>query len=245
MHGWPRTWVMMVISLMQRAGRAAWDLLRQRWPDARQVLVACGTGNNGGDGYVLACLAHRAGLQVQVVHLPGRGPASLLAQRAYDAYLAAGGQVMLFSGVLETADVLVDALFGIGLNRPLDVPTQGLINALNAAGRPVLALDVPSGVDAERGAVFGTPVCAHVTLQFMVPHGVCIQAQHWRPWASVYSLRLMCRQHYGMRCHLVLSDGGHRDWHPGSVRGGVTATKVSLGVCCVWAVIGGAVEQSC
>ncbi|ALQ94322.1 bifunctional ADP-dependent NAD(P)H-hydrate dehydratase/NAD(P)H-hydrate epimerase [Xylella fastidiosa] len=156
--------------LMQRAGRAAWDLLRQRWPDARQVLVACGTGNNGGDGYVLACLAHRAGWQVQVVHLPGRGPASLLAQRAYDAYLAAGGQVMLFSGGLETADVLVDALFGIGLNRPLDVPTQGLINALNAAGRPVLALDVPSGVDAERGAVFGTPVYAHVTLQFIVPH---------------------------------------------------------------------------
>ncbi|HHW4683838.1 MAG TPA: NAD(P)H-hydrate dehydratase [Xylella sp.] len=156
--------------LMQRAGHAAWELLCQRWPAARQVLVVCGTGNNGGDGYVLASLAQRAGWRVQVVHLPGCGPASLLAQRVCADYLAAGGQVTLFPCPLDAADVLVDALFGIGLNRCLDVPTQGLIDALNAAGRPVLALDVPSGVDAERGAIFGTPVRAHVTLQFMVRH---------------------------------------------------------------------------
>ncbi|AXI84527.1 NAD(P)H-hydrate dehydratase [Xylella taiwanensis] len=156
--------------LMQRAGHAAWELLCQRWPAARHVLIACGPGNNGGDGYVLACLAQRAGWRVKVVHLPGCGPASLLAQRACADYLAAGGQVTLFPCALDAADVLVDALFGIGLNRRLDVPTQGLIDALNAAGRPVLALDVPSGVDAERGAVFGTPIRAHVTLQFIVRH---------------------------------------------------------------------------
>ncbi|HYG06012.1 MAG TPA: NAD(P)H-hydrate dehydratase [Stenotrophomonas sp.] len=156
--------------LMQRAGLAAWELLQQRWPQARRIIVACGTGNNGGDGYVLARLAQLGGRQVQVVHAEGRGPASELAQRACTDYLARGGQVALFPCELGAADVIVDALFGIGLNRPPEAADAALIEAINHSGVPVLALDVPSGVDAEHGARPGVAVNATVTLQFIVAH---------------------------------------------------------------------------
>ncbi|MCC4587194.1 NAD(P)H-hydrate dehydratase [Xanthomonas sp. NCPPB 1067] len=156
--------------LMQRAGQAAWQWLQERWPQARRIVVVCGTGNNGGDGYVLARLAQRAGRQVRVVHLPGQGPASELAQRACTEYLAVGGSIDLFPCALAQADVIVDALFGIGLNRAPDAPTAAMIEAIDAAGSPVLALDVPSGIDADRGVAFGAAVRADATLQFIVAH---------------------------------------------------------------------------
>lgn len=156
--------------LMQRAGAAAFELLLTRWPQARCIVVACGTGNNGGDGYVLARRLQQAGRRVRVVHLPGRGPASELAQRACTDYLAAGGRVELFPCELGDADVLVDALFGIGLNRVPDEASSAMIEAINRAGAPVLALDVPSGVDAEHGVAAGAAIRAQLTLQFIVPH---------------------------------------------------------------------------
>lgn len=156
--------------LMQRAGQAAWEALRQRWPLARRIMVVCGSGNNGGDGYVLARIALQAGCQVQVVHLPGQQPRSQPARDAYSQYRALAGDIALFPCALEDADVIVDALFGIGLNRAPDVATAALIAAINAAQLPVLALDVPSGIDAERGITPGIAVEADLTLQFIVPH---------------------------------------------------------------------------
>jgi hypothetical protein len=103
--------------LMQRAGQAAWRYLLEHWPQAQRIVVACGPGNNGGDGYVLAALAHRSGREVRVVRFdPPRGE---LAQRACEDYLATGGHVEPFDGALPVADVVVDAVFGIeGLTNP-------------------------------------------------------------------------------------------------------------------------------
>ncbi len=156
--------------LMQRAGEAAWEHLSQRWPSAQRIVIACGPGNNGGDGYVLARLAHRRGLQVQVLHLPGHVPQSALAQRACTDYISAGGAVALFPESLPHADVVVDAIFGIGLSRAPDAATAALIDAINAQAAPVLCLDVPSGIDADRGCAPGQYVVADVTLQFIVRH---------------------------------------------------------------------------
>ncbi|MFC7521521.1 NAD(P)H-hydrate dehydratase [Xanthomonas populi] len=156
--------------LMQRAGQAAWHYVLARWPHARRIVVVCGTGNNGGDGYVLARLAQRAGRAVRVVHLPEHGPASALAQRACTDYLAVGGAIDVFPSPLAQADVIVDALFGIGLNRAPDADTTALIEAINVANVPVLALDVPSGIDADHGVAFGAAVHANATLQFIVAH---------------------------------------------------------------------------
>lgn len=156
--------------LMQRAGEAAWQLLRQRWPQACRVLVACGSGNNGGDGLVLARLALQAGMQVQVVLPEGVQPRSSLALRAAADYAAAGGRPTPFPCALHGADVLVDALLGIGLDAAPRAPLAALVEALNAAGRPVFALDVPSGIDADRGSAPGAAVRAACTLQFIVEH---------------------------------------------------------------------------
>ncbi|MGE8216315.1 MAG: NAD(P)H-hydrate dehydratase [Stenotrophomonas maltophilia] len=157
-------------SLMAQAGLAAWHCLLQRWPQAQRICVVVGSGNNGGDGYVVARLAHQAGRQVQVVQLPDAPVATVLARAAAQAWQDQGGGVEVFTGTLPAADVVVDGLFGLGLNRAPDGAAQALIEAINACGSPVLSLDVPSGVDADSGAVPGVAVRASVTLQFIVRH---------------------------------------------------------------------------
>jgi NAD(P)H-hydrate epimerase len=156
--------------LMQRAGQAAWQCLLQHWPAAQRITVVCGPGNNGGDGYVLARLAHRSGRAVTVLHLVEHVPASELAQRACTDYLAVGGHIDIFPDALPQGDVVVDALFGIGLSRAPDAFATALVDAVNAHPGPVLALDVPSGLDADLGSAPGKAITATCTLQFISRH---------------------------------------------------------------------------
>lgn len=156
--------------LMSQAGQAAWQCLLQHWPQAQRIGVVVGAGNNGGDGLVLARHALQAGREVRVVAMPGRPPSTALAQRAASDFSAAGGSVIDFDGALPQADIWVDALFGLGFDRAPEGSAQALIVALTTQAAPVLALDVPSGVDADRGAVPGVAVRAALTLQFIVAH---------------------------------------------------------------------------
>jgi len=155
-------------ALMQRAGQAGWRQLLGHWPDAQQVVVACGSGNNGGDGYVLAAHALESGRGIRVVRVAA--PASALAKRACAAFESAGGVCTNDITAIASADVVVDAVFGIGLSRAPEGAVAGLIDAINTSERPVLALDVPSGVDADSGNVPGAAVRATVTLQFLSAH---------------------------------------------------------------------------
>lgn len=157
-------------SLMQQAGLAAFHCLLERWPQAQRIGVVVGAGNNGGDGYVLAGLARAAGRQVTVLRLATDAPATTLSQQAEQAFIAASGGVTHFDGGLPPVDLLVDAMFGIGLNRAPAGGAADLINAITASGLPVLSLDVPSGVDAQTGNVPGVAIRATVTLQFIVRH---------------------------------------------------------------------------
>jgi ADP-dependent NAD(P)H-hydrate dehydratase / NAD(P)H-hydrate epimerase len=153
-------------TLMQRAADAAFRVLRARWPQVRRIVVLCGGGNNGGDGYVVARLARQAGFNVQVLALTepsGQGDAA----RAHADWKAAGGTILPAPAVLPDADVYVDALFGTGLTRAIDGTARRLIEQLNGSGRPVLALDVPSGLDADTGNVLGIAVHATVTITFV------------------------------------------------------------------------------
>ena len=156
--------------LMRRAGHAAWCDLLEHWPQARRIVIACGPGNNGGDGYVLAMHAQRAGRDVRALRLERHAPRSELAQRACRDYAEAGGQVDSFDGTAPQADLYVDALFGIGLSHVPDGETTALIDAINAQAAPIFALDVPSGVDAGRGHTAGAAIVATRTLQFIAPH---------------------------------------------------------------------------
>ncbi|GAB3091731.1 NAD(P)H-hydrate dehydratase [Lysobacter terrae] len=153
--------------LMRRAGQAAWRELLARWPQAQRIVVVCGPGNNGGDGYVVARHALMAGRQVDVVRLDAHAPRTDLAMRACKDYETSFGRVQTFAAQLPEADLVVDALFGLGLSRPPDEASTRLIEAINAHGAPVLALDAPSGVDCDRGNVPGVVVRATRTLEFI------------------------------------------------------------------------------
>ena len=155
--------------LMRRAGHDAWQTVLQHWPAAQTIAVLCGPGNNGGDGYVLATMAHDSGRHVRVFHLPGHEPRSDEARRACANYFAAGGEILAAEYPLPPAHLLVDALFGIGLTGALDGPVARLVRAINAHPAPVLALDVPTGVTADTGATVSVAVIADVTLEFIGP----------------------------------------------------------------------------
>ena len=156
-------------TLMARAGQAAWRELLARWPQAQRIVVLCGPGNNGGDGYGLARHALASGRNAGVLRLGAHVPRTVLAQRACQAFIDAGGQVDVDGGFGD-ADLIVDALFGIGLSRAPDAASSALIEAINASARPVFSLDVPSGLDADTGSAPGAVVRATHTLQFLAAH---------------------------------------------------------------------------
>jgi NAD(P)H-hydrate epimerase len=154
--------------LMTRAAAASFAMLRRHWPEARRLRVVCGTGNNGGDGYLVALEARDAGMAVDLIALGE--PKGDDARRARQAFLASGGSTGRFDtwATLPSADVVVDAIYGTGLNRAPEGEARGAIEAINALAAPVLALDVPSGLSADTGACPGVAVRACATATFIV-----------------------------------------------------------------------------
>jgi len=155
--------------LMQRAGRSAWDILMANWPAARTVCVVCGGGNNGGDGYVLAGLASKSGRHVLVISLV---PPDLLKGDARKAYQfcrdCIGADIQTFSPTpLAEADVIIDAILGTGLDREVSGFFLEAITTINDSGKPVLALDIPSGLHADSGKILGAAVHAAITVTFV------------------------------------------------------------------------------
>ncbi|MGD9985017.1 MAG: NAD(P)H-hydrate epimerase, partial [Porticoccaceae bacterium] len=156
------------IALMKHAGASAFRELCRRWPEARSITVFCGSGNNGGDGYVIAALARERGLASRVIHLTE--PALLKGDAALAWRFAAQAGVPMESFSADsalTADVLVDALLGTGIARPVTGAHAAAIAAINGAGIPVLAVDIPSGLHADTGAELGIAVRAQVTVTFI------------------------------------------------------------------------------
>ena len=155
-------------TLMTQAGEAAAVALRSCWPSKQRVVVVCGPGNNGGDGYVLARVAQSMRIDVTVVSLSDTAQLRGDAKRAHDDFVAAGGGVQSWTdGCLANAEVIVDAIFGTGLSRTLDATMIERIHAINDCGVPILALDIPSGLDSDTGAVWGAAIAAERTLSFI------------------------------------------------------------------------------
>lgn len=154
------------ITLMERAGSAAFAVLRQRWPNAQRIAVLCGGGNNGGDGFVVARLAHEQGLRVTLMLLAEPDRLQGEARQAWQR-LPSGLTVVRQLERLTDHDVIVDALLGTGLQGEVREPWRGAIAAINAAGVPVLALDIPSGLHADTGGALGVAVRAEATISFI------------------------------------------------------------------------------
>lgn len=156
------------VTLMERAGAACFAQLRTRWPAAREIGVLCGIGNNGGDGFVIARLAHEAGLIVDVRLVGERDKIGGDALQALRRLEACGVRVLSFApGRALRGEVWVDALFGIGLNAEVSGAPRAAIEALNAGGMPVLSVDLPSGLNADTGCPLGIAVNAAATVTFI------------------------------------------------------------------------------
>jgi len=154
--------------LMERAGAALYRVLRARLPAAGRVLVLCGGGNNGGDGYVVARLAREAGLDVTLAAVVGAGAVRGAARSAMRRFTAAGGVCEAFSTEMPgQAEAIIDALLGTGLDRPVSGEAAEVIRAVNTSGKPAIAADLPSGLHADSGDVLGTAVRARYTVSFM------------------------------------------------------------------------------
>jgi ADP-dependent NAD(P)H-hydrate dehydratase / NAD(P)H-hydrate epimerase len=153
------------LTLMENAGRAVAQAAADRVRVGETILVVCGPGNNGGDGFVAARVLRQRGFQVRLALLGQRdrlkGDAAEMAARWGDAIEP------LTPATVEGADAIIDALFGAGLSRPLEGMAGDVVAAINATRRPVVAVDVPSGLDGDTGSSDGPVVEAQVTVTFM------------------------------------------------------------------------------
>ena len=195
------------VVLMENAGRGAAELLARLNPERQRVLVLCGPGNNGGDGFVMVRHLQNHGVEVDVwLFAPsqrspaGTGRLGFHPQLSPDA--AVNHEIWLRSGTylvnIETdhprmdprryADQItlgrgwiVDALFGTGLTRPLGPPFDEVVAAVNASCRPVLAVDIPSGLDCDTGEPLGPTIRAMHTATFVAPKAGFLNpnAQPW------------------------------------------------------------------
>lgn len=155
------------IVLMERAAASALRHLRRRWPRARRIAILCGHGNNGGDGFLLAQLAVDEGLEVAVEMVGDaarlRGDALAAAKRCESA----GVRVETSGFDLGRFDVVVDAMLGTGLDREVSATFASAIEKTNRCRRPVLCIDMPSGLHSDTGARLGAAVRATSTITFI------------------------------------------------------------------------------
>lgn len=161
--------------LMETAGRACADIVCAEWGagNEKNAVIVAGKGNNGGDGYVIARCLLRRGWSVEVFILAERseiaGDAAanlMLLDPACFTFCNTPGDLLPNAGVFHNASVIVDALFGIGLNTEVSGLYADAIEVMNSAGRPLLSVDIPSGIDASTGKVLGKAVQAYVTVTF-------------------------------------------------------------------------------
>ncbi len=158
-------------TLMRSAGKALFEVIGKQWPNARRICIYCGGGNNAGDGYIVARLALMAGFKATAVSVvPGerlRGNAA----SAFSDFRKMGGSIIPFSPSASSqfgqVDLIVDALLGTGISREVSGDFKLAIEQMNAFERPVLAVDLPSGVNANTGYPFGAAVRADITLSFI------------------------------------------------------------------------------
>ena len=166
--------------LMENAGLRAADLIKKwcRKPFAKKsIVIVCGRGNNGGDGFVIARHLLNHGFSVIVFVLGHREDITadplthwtILEKMACSLYFTGTSLPdEHFSQRINTCDFIVDAIFGTGLDRPIEDPTRAYISRMNHSHRPVIAIDTPSGLNCDTGEVWGIAVKARHTITMAV-----------------------------------------------------------------------------
>ena len=154
-------------SLIKRAGMAARDLLLRRWSAVKSVGIVCGSGNNGADGFVLGALLADRGIQV-TVHSPSASlkrdsEAEIASRLCFERKI----KITDIDETIEKSELIVDALLGTGLSREVEGSFFEVISKINESNKPVLAIDVPSGLCSDTGRERGTCVRADLTITFI------------------------------------------------------------------------------
>ena len=158
--------------LMENAGRSCAEIIfgKLKENNWNKVSIFCGTGNNGGDGFVIARHLANSGIEVQIVICGDAGKIKGDAKINYDIVMKMRADIIEYEkGIAENfdADVIVDALFGTGLKGELKEEYQEIVREINGFGRYVVAVDIPSGIDCDNGEVLGAAVKADVTVSFV------------------------------------------------------------------------------
>lgn len=156
------------IVLMKRAGRAAFDGLVRRWPRPGKITVYCGSGNNGGDGYVVAALAASRGIPVEVIQVAPAEKLTGSARQAWEFAVREGVTMTpLASSAAPAEGIIVDALLGTGLSGEVRQPYAQVIDTINQSALPVMAIDIPSGLCADSGRILGNCIRSELTPTFI------------------------------------------------------------------------------
>jgi len=154
-------------TLMQRAGQATFKQMIDSYPDTQSLCVVCGSGNNGGDGYVIATLAKKAGLTVSVIQMGEADSIKGDALLARESFLKLGVKTSPFKIDLLDVDIIFDAIFGTGLTRDITGDWAVAINAINQSPAKKVAVDIPSGLCADTGRILGTCIKADLTVTYI------------------------------------------------------------------------------
>ena len=155
------------IELMGLAGERVWQHVHRRWPQVVQITLFAGSGNNGGDAFVVALCAHRLGVAVQLLVQGDLQKQSATSQYFRELWRQAGGSWEPWQGQTLTGEVIVDGLLGIGLQRELDAEWQALIETINQQPVPRIAIDIPSGLSGYNGNAQPLAVQADLTVTFI------------------------------------------------------------------------------
>lgn len=154
--------------LMQRAANAVSEFYQLKFPQVHSILILTGAGNNAGDGYLVAKQAMEQGRDVSVYSLIDPDDLKADAQQAYLDWQETGGEFVEDLGdALLNADLIIDAILGTGLQRPLDSEWSDVIDRVNELDTPVIAVDIPTGLDADTGAVLGNAIIADYSVCFI------------------------------------------------------------------------------
>ena len=152
------------VVLMERAALAVRDVILNRYPDVSDILVICGSGKNGGDGFAVARLLNMAGRRAEVLFVGKHDHMTQETAMQAEIFSRHGGTVLPDGSGVKGYGLIVDALFGIGLCREVIGRYADLIHAVNRSDTPVLAVDIPSGINADDGHVLGCAVKADITV---------------------------------------------------------------------------------
>ena len=155
------------IELMQRAGLSVWREISRRWPELKQLTIFAGSGNNGGDAFVVALAARQQGLTVQLIASGNLQAQSDTARHFRELWRQDGGLIENWREQAIKGEAIVDGLLGIGLNRMLDETTQGLILRINQCNVPCIAIDIPSGLNANTGVAQPCAVKSDLCVTFI------------------------------------------------------------------------------